>query len=1057
MTKQIVALILLALVWGSCGEKTKIKRSEKKVLFIQPLGNQESNLGNKIQSLQSDRSIVVDTSTSFTALNEDYLNSISTIILSGIEADKIPVKQQNLIQRYLESGGSLLLSACQAPSAFVWPWMQEIFSYSGEDTQGPPAPQDQFEFKNGRVARFDHFSEADDLNSVLNFLIGDNSYDLSKISTLALPDDERFTKITLDNQMNEPMEMVILPDLDVLYIERRGKMKLYDNYKKETRLINNFDVCTDGNYEDGLLGLELDPNYGKDNHFLYLYYSPPCDTTYQFLSRFTFEDDSLHLDSEIVMLKVLVQRETCCHSGGGLQFGPDGLLYLSTGDNTSSKESDGATPIDERPGRGPFDAQKSSGNTHDLRGKILRIRPLVDGTYEVPDGNLFPKDGSKGRPEIYTMGCRNPFRFDVDPKTGYLYWGDVGPDGGQTTKYGTQSFDEWNQAKKAGNFGWPYFVADNIAYPDRDFKTDQIGPPQKPEAPENHSPYNTGSKTLPPAEPAMIYYPYGESKDFPHLGGGGRSAMGGPVYYSDLHFKTSSTKLPDYYNGKLFIYEWVRNYINVVSFNEAGDMIKIEPFLRSVPFKGPIDMEFGPDGALYVLEYGNAYFLDNPEAQLARIEYAKGNRSPVPKVFADKTQGKAPLTVQFSAAESFDYDKEDQLTFEWLFEGKKVQATGEQTTHTFKENGIYQPILRVTDSNGKSEETNLTIEVGNEPPQLEVAMDGNRTFYSENPIAYNISISDNEDAEIDPLSSNVNFAYVSDDKFLKSLLDGTEKIPEGSLNFLEGKRQIELSDCRTCHQNEVMSTGPSYRAVAKKYKDRYDAVPYLAKKIIKGGKGNWGETMMSAHPQLSDEVVEAMVKYILALEDNTEMPLKGTLAYNQHQSSAPSGGYLLTASYKDKGSNGIGPITNKKVQILRSPKVEVELADATSGMTKYRFGSDKSQTLLSARNNSELTIKNIDLNGLSKLSFRLERLNGGTISVIKDTADGEIIGKLKVPSGGKESSGEKKDWEIVSIPLKNSSDFHDLIIRFEGTSEKHYWLFNLDWIKFHQSNQLSLK
>ena len=181
--------------------------------------------------------------------------------------------------------------------------------------------------------------------------------------------------------------------------------------------------------------------------------------------------DSLLLQSEKVILEVAVQRETCCHSGGSISFGPNGNLFLSTGDNTSSKESDGYSPLDERAGRAPFDAQKGSSNTQDLRGKILRITPTAEGSYTIPTGNLFSSDGSVGRPEIYAMGCRNPFRFSVDQKTGYIYWGDVGPDSGKDSKLGPQSYDEWNQAKTPGNYGWPYFEADNKAYPMLDFAT----------------------------------------------------------------------------------------------------------------------------------------------------------------------------------------------------------------------------------------------------------------------------------------------------------------------------------------------------------------------------------------------------------------------------------------------------------------------------------------------------------------------------------------------------------------------------------------------------------
>ena len=68
------------------------------------------------------------------------------------------------------------------------------------------------------------------------------------------------------------------------------------------------------------------------------------------------------------------------HSAGYIRFGKDGLFYISVGDNTNPFASDGFAPIDEREGRMPWDAQKSSGNTNDLRGKILRIKINPDAT-----------------------------------------------------------------------------------------------------------------------------------------------------------------------------------------------------------------------------------------------------------------------------------------------------------------------------------------------------------------------------------------------------------------------------------------------------------------------------------------------------------------------------------------------------------------------------------------------------------------------------------------------------------------------------------------------------
>ena len=173
---------------------------------------------------------------------------------------------------------------------------------------------------------------------------------------------------------------------------------------------------------------------------------------------------------------------------------------FSTGDNTHPHgDSGGYAPIDEREGRAPWDAQKSAANTNSFNGKIIRIRPKADGTYEIPAGNLFPPGTPKTRPEIYAMGCRNPWRMSVDEKTGYVYWGEVGPDAGDDGPRGSRGYDEINQAKKAGNFGWPYFVGNNFAYADYDYTTQDAREDLRPAAPdqrrpEQHRPARTAAR-----------------------------------------------------------------------------------------------------------------------------------------------------------------------------------------------------------------------------------------------------------------------------------------------------------------------------------------------------------------------------------------------------------------------------------------------------------------------------------------------------------------------------------------------------------------------------------
>jgi glucose/arabinose dehydrogenase len=381
------------------------------------------------------------------------------------------------------------------------------------------------------------------------------------------------------------------------------------------------------NSEEGLLGVKADPDFAK-NHFVYMFYSAP-DSSVNRLSRFTLENDTILNSSEKVILEFYEQRDICCHTGGSIAFGPNKTLFVSTGDNTTPFDepnqkyvSHGYAPLDDRPGHYQYDERRSSGNTNDLRGKILRIKVKDDGSYEIPEGNLFPKGTDKARPEIYVMGNRNPYRISVDPKNGNLYWGEVGPDANVDSldTRGPQGYDEVNQARKAGFFGWPFFIGNNYPYHIYDYATGKSGAAFDPAKPINNSRNNTGLTELPPAEPAFIWYPYGISTtDFPSLGAGGRTAMAGPVYYSDLYPK--ETRYPSYYDGKFFFNEWMRGYIKAVTMKANGDYDRMEPFMPNTKFHAAIDIEVGPDGRFYVLEYGTGWFSKNADAGLSRIDY----------------------------------------------------------------------------------------------------------------------------------------------------------------------------------------------------------------------------------------------------------------------------------------------------------------------------------------------------------------------------------------------------------------------------------------------------
>lgn len=446
------------------------------------------------------------------------------------------------------------------------------------------------------------------------------------VATSHAADSPALRKTVLVTDCQNPMQIEVLSDGRILYVERYGTVKLWSPDTKTSTIVGKREVearsnsstkADKGAWEAGLLGLATDPGFST-NQFVYIYYSPKGGNDLR-VSRLTMKGSPAELTDEKVLLTVSADLEECCHYAGGLAFDSQGNLYISTGDNTIGFESDAFAPLDFRDGRKLYDSARSAGNANDLRGKILRITPKADGTVGIPAGNLFPPGTPNTRPEIYVMGCRNPFRFSVDSKTGTLYFGDVGPDA-QAPKEtrGPAGFDEFNRTKTAGNFGWPFLIADNKPYVQYDFATKQSGAPQDPQKPLNLSPNNTGPKELPPAQPAWMYYPASPSTKFPLFGAGGRSACAGPVYHFDAALK-SDHKLPAEFDNTLFIYEWMRNWIIAVKLDANGERVGMERFAPGMTFKHPTEIKVGPDGALYVIEFGSGW-ENNKDAQIVRVE-----------------------------------------------------------------------------------------------------------------------------------------------------------------------------------------------------------------------------------------------------------------------------------------------------------------------------------------------------------------------------------------------------------------------------------------------------
>ncbi len=895
----------------------------------------------------------------------------------------------------------------------------------------------------------------------------------------AKPEENRFTKVVLEEKLDEPVELTLLDKDRVLFIQRKGEVRLYNNKTKTLKTIAKLPVSLkyvskDGKEsvaEDGLLGLNKDPKFAQ-NQWIYLFYSS-TKGSYNVLSRFTMKGDELLLDSEKEMLKVETQREECCHTGGSIDWDKAGNLYLSTGDNTNPHASNGYSPSDERPGRSPWDAQKSSANTNDLRGKIIRIKPQPDGTYTIPEGNLFPKGTDKTRPEIYTMGHRNPYRISVDQKTGKLYWGDVGPDASKPDpNRGAAGTCEFGQASAAGNYGWPHFVGNNQPYNKFNFETKQSGDKWDVFKPMNNSPNNTGLIQLPPAQSAMIWYTYSKSEEFPLLGAGGCNPMAGPVYNKEM-FATAPRAFPKYYDGKFFAYEWMRGWIMAVSFDKDGNYASMERFMPSYKFSNPMDMEFAENGDLYMLEYGSGWFTANDDARLIRIEYNGGNRKPQIQVAANQMGGAVPFNLKLSAKGTTDADG-DVLKYTWKITSKagfsKIVATPEANV-TLAKAGIYKAVLTVDDGKGGINTQSMEITAGNEPPVLSLEMPkSNKSFYIANkPFNYDIKVSDKEDGSlgkgIDPENVAVNIDYLAEG-FDKNVIAMGHRTADASVAFAAGKKLIQGSDCMACHSVDKKSIGPTYRDVANKYKGDNSALEKLTKKVISGGSGVWGETAMAGHPQLSTADASEMVKYILNIANENpktkSLPISGSYLAKAPASDKNKGVYIVRAAYEDQGANGLPALKSEQSFVLRNSKMDPHGFDEYVDINKMAFGGNN--LAIPSKSGAYMVLKAVDLTGVSEIQVAATAPKpqlgavGGTIEARLGNPTGALLGR----SAFLEAS-EKMDFtpKSVSVPIQlpNNLDgkLQDVYVVFTNTKAESGSLMVVMGLEFKMAYESSLK
>ncbi|MBD2700377.1 PQQ-dependent sugar dehydrogenase [Spirosoma sp. BT702] len=236
----------------------------------------------------------------------------------------------------------------------------------------------------------------------------------------------------------------------IFVLEQEGKIRVFDN-KSDVKTAPVFldvtkKVSDEG--EMGLLGLAFHPDFRK-NGYLYIYYTKrkPLETV---IARYQASGSGLNVvnpSTETVILRFDQPYDN--HNGGKIAFGPDGYLYIATGD-----------------GGAWGDQHNNAQNLSAWLGKILRIdiNKTTKGTYGIPADNPFAGNKEGHREEIYAYGLRNPWRFSFDRKTGQMWAGDVGQN----------EFEEIDIITKGGNYGWRLKEATRCYNPRNDCETGKL-------------------------------------------------------------------------------------------------------------------------------------------------------------------------------------------------------------------------------------------------------------------------------------------------------------------------------------------------------------------------------------------------------------------------------------------------------------------------------------------------------------------------------------------------------------------------------------------------------
>jgi glucose/arabinose dehydrogenase len=531
--------------------------------------------------------------------------------------------------------------------------------------------------------------------------------------------------------MTNPTVLQFAADGRIFVGQKNGVIKVFQSLT-DTNPVTFADLS--GRVHDfwdrGLLGLALPPNFPASPYVYVLYAydapiggtvptwgdacpTPPGPTTdgclvSARLSRLQISGNVM-TGSEQVLINDWCQQFPS-HSIGTLLFGRDGNLYVSGGDGASFNNvdygqyganyaGDRANPCGDPPGAvgtalSPPAAEGGALRSQSVRrtdgpatldGAILRIDPATGAG--VPGNPFFSSPDANAR-RIVAYGVRNPFRMTQRPGTDELWIGDVG----------WNTWEEINRvvapaSATASNFGWPCYEG---VSPQGGYQGAGLS--------QCSSLYSTPGSVVAP------YYTYNHSACVVNYTGcrTGGSSITGIAFYTGGSY-------PAQYNGALFFADHTRNEIWAMlpGTNGLPNPSTIQSFVGVDAAGGaaghPVDLKIGPGGDLF--------YVDMEGGSVHRITFTAANQPPTAVATATPTNGNAPLTVGFDGTGSSDPEGRP-LSYSWDLNGDGTfgDATGSTASYTYTTAGVYHPSLRVTDDQGASDSTSITITVGNTAP-----------------------------------------------------------------------------------------------------------------------------------------------------------------------------------------------------------------------------------------------------------------------------------------------------------------------------------------------------